>query len=83
MSSDRSKPAENESIRKLPPTDPEARDEGPRLIPFPEQRQPEVPVASNRRYMDLADSAIGRKEPASARPKAARSREKGTRRQTP
>jgi hypothetical protein len=83
MSSERFKPAENESIRKLPPTDPEARDEGPRLIPLPEQRQLESPVANNRRYIDLADSAIRRKEPASARPKAVRSREKGARRQTP
>jgi len=56
----------NGDVRKLPPSDPEARDEGPRLIPLStERRQQDIPVANNRRYMDLADRAIRRKPPTS------------------
>ena len=56
---------ESGEVRKLPPTDPEARDEGPRLIPLAERRHEDIPVAFNRRYQDLADRAIRRKPPAS------------------
>ena len=65
MSGQKNGRAENgEVIRKLPSTDPEARDEGPRLIPFTERRRQEMPVENNRRYMDLAERAIRRKPPA-------------------
>jgi hypothetical protein len=62
--------AQKEPVRKLPPSDPEARDEGPRLIPFIERRQREMPVENSRRYMDLAEQAIRRKRPTSERPRA-------------
>jgi hypothetical protein len=68
--------AGNSDVRKLPPSDPEARDEGPRLIPLAsERRHEDIPVANNRRYMDLADQAIRRKPPASqSSPRATRQR---------
>lgn len=50
---------EDHPIRKLPITDPEARDEGPRLIPLPERRKALRPLVDGARYVDLADKVIG------------------------
>lgn len=59
---------EEHPIRKLPITDPEARDEGPRLIPLPERRKAARPL-DGARYVDLADKVIGerRRQPRTQR----------------
>ncbi len=49
-------------VKAIPPTSSEARDEGPRLIPL--RSLPEEPRV--QRYLELADSALGRK---TAKPK--------------
>lgn len=48
-------------VEKLAPERPEARDEGPRLIPFDQQRghQPQF----GRRALELADIALGHVTP--------------------
>ena len=43
------------SVEKIPPSDPAARDEGPRLIPLPEDLQP---VPGTRRQLELADKLL-------------------------
>jgi hypothetical protein len=53
-----SRPAANPV--KLPPTDPAARDEGPRLIPL-KDRPSEHPTLD--KYISLADKALGYKGP--------------------
>ena len=42
-------------VEKIPPTDPAARDEGPRLIPLPDDLQP---VPGTRRQLELADKLL-------------------------
>jgi hypothetical protein len=56
-------------VRKIDPSEPEARDEGPRLIPLEERRREQRPFEPDRRYIDLAAAAM--KRPASARGRAA------------
>ena len=46
-------------IEKLPPTDPAARDEGPRLIPFRNDARSSQPFG---RALDLGDIALGNKK---------------------
>ena len=41
---------------KLPPEEPAARDEGPRLIPFPADLKNEPPRVKH--YLDLAEKAM-------------------------
>jgi hypothetical protein len=43
-------------VRRLPPTSPAARDEGPRLVPLPE---PGGEPSRLEHYLALADSALG------------------------
>lgn len=57
-------------LRKLSSSDPEARDEGPRLLPLPDDAPArEHSMEANSRYMDLAETAMRRKQPAAARTK--------------
>jgi hypothetical protein len=64
-------PEEIPRVRKLSSSNPEARDEGPRLLPLiDEPRSHEPSVVTNSRYMDLADTAMRRKKPAPAHAKA-------------
>ena len=44
--------------QKLSPEDPEARDEGPRLIPLRERRKQPRLLEPDRHYLDLADVMI-------------------------
>jgi hypothetical protein len=47
------------SVERLPPSEPAARDEGPRLIPLEEtSKEP----SRLDHYLELADSALGRSE---------------------
>ena len=47
------------NIERLPPSEPAARDEGPRLIPLEETSN--EPSRLDH-YLELADSALGRSE---------------------
>ena len=47
------------NVERLPPSEPAARDEGPRLIPLEEK--PKEPSRLDH-YLELADSALGRAE---------------------
>lgn len=47
------------NVERLPPSEPAARDEGPRLIPLEEK--PKEPSRLDH-YLELADSALGRGE---------------------
>lgn len=47
------------NIERLPPSEPAARDEGPRLIPLEEKAK--EPSRLDH-YLELADSALGRGE---------------------
>lgn len=47
------------NIERLPPSEPAARDEGPRLIPLEEKSK--EPSRLDH-YLELADSALGRNE---------------------
>jgi hypothetical protein len=51
-------------VVKLAPSRPEARDEGPRLIPLVEKRSTDQ---FGRRALELADIALGLKPPAAKR----------------
>jgi hypothetical protein len=42
-------------VKRLPPTDAAARDEGPRLLPLSESKEP----SRLEHYLELADSALG------------------------
>jgi hypothetical protein len=44
-------------VKKLPSTAPAARDEGPRLLPLGEPKEP----SRLEHYLDLADAALGAK----------------------
>lgn len=47
-------------LKPIPPTEPAARDEGPRLIPLDE---PSKEPSRLEHYLDLADTALGLKRP--------------------
>ena len=47
-------------VKRLPPTAPAARDEGPRLLPLDETTRESSRL---EHYLDLADAALGRKKP--------------------
>ena len=47
-------------MQKLPPTHPEARDEGPRLIPLPNGLEP---PPGTRRQLELADRMLATVRP--------------------
>jgi len=51
-------------VVKIAPERPEARDEGPRLIPLDEKRAPQQ---FGRRALELADIALGLREPQAKR----------------
>jgi hypothetical protein len=46
-------------LNRIPPTEPAARDEGPRLIPL---GQPSKEPSRLEHYLDLADTALGLKD---------------------
>jgi hypothetical protein len=50
-------------LKRLPPSHPAARDEGPRLIPL---RDPHIDSWPLEHYLKLADSALKPKKPAKA-----------------
>jgi hypothetical protein len=57
--SPRKKPASVKKLSLIPPTEPAARDEGPRLIPLSQvSKEP----SRLEHYLDLADTALGLKE---------------------
>ena len=45
-------------LRPIPPTEPAARDEGPRLIPLDDRSRE---TSRLEHYLELADTALGRK----------------------
>lgn len=45
-------------IRKIRPEEPEARDEGPRLIPYDPPRLSDPALGLHSHYLELADQAI-------------------------
>jgi len=58
----RRKPVRNASskLKPIPPTEPAARDEGPRLIPLDDRSKEPSRL---EHYLDLADTALGLKRP--------------------
>lgn len=58
------KPSKWNKVVKLAPERPEARDEGPRLIPLEEKRSPDQ---FGRRALELADIALGLRPPSPKR----------------
>jgi hypothetical protein len=58
----RRKPVQNASpkLKAIPPTEPAARDEGPRLIPLDERSKEPSRL---EHYLELADTALGLKRP--------------------
>jgi hypothetical protein len=72
MPSKKSKdPKDEVTLRKLSSSDPEARDEGPRLLPLPDEpRSRDFAIDVSNRYMHLAETAMRRKRPKPERPKA-------------
>jgi hypothetical protein len=48
-----------QGLKRLAPTEPAARDEGPRLLPLSERAKEPSRL---EHYLDLADSALGKKE---------------------
>jgi hypothetical protein len=53
--------ARKRAIKVIGPNEPEARDEGPRLLPLSEDR-PEHQNSKLQHYMNLADQALGTKK---------------------
>jgi hypothetical protein len=51
-------------VLKLPPEEPAARDEGPRLIPFPAELRSNLDPPRVKHYLELAEKALdqGRKK---------------------
>jgi CO dehydrogenase/acetyl-CoA synthase alpha subunit len=49
------------AVKVIRPNKPEARDEGPRLLPLPEDK-PEHQNSKLQHYMNLADQALGTKK---------------------
>jgi len=47
-----------QKLRPIPPTEPAARDEGPRLIPLDDRSKEPSRL---EHYLELADTALGRK----------------------
>ena len=45
-------------VVKLPPDEPDARDEGPRLIPFPAEIKNGLEPPKVKHYLDLAEKAL-------------------------
>lgn len=45
-------------VVKLPPEEPAARDEGPRLIPFPADLRTSLEPPRVKHYLDLAEKAL-------------------------
>ena len=45
-------------VVKLPPEEPAARDEGPRLIPFPAELKTSLEPPRVKHYLDLAEKAL-------------------------
>ncbi len=58
----RRKPVQSASskLKPIPPTEPAARDEGPRLIPLDDHSKEPSRL---EHYLDLADTALGLKRP--------------------
>jgi len=58
----RRKPVQSASskLKPIPPTEPAARDEGPRLIPLDDRSKEPSRL---EHYLDLADTALGLKRP--------------------
>ncbi len=58
----RRKPVQSASakLKPIPPTEPSARDEGPRLIPLDDRSKEPSRL---EHYLDLADTALGLKRP--------------------
>jgi len=71
-SGEHAKKNQSRKLKRLPPTAPSARDEGPRLLPLGERVSEPSKL---EHYLDLADAALGlkdddeegRRPPASAR----------------
>jgi hypothetical protein len=51
--------AAKKPVVKLPPEEPAARDEGPRLIPFPAEMKMALEPPRVKHYLDLAEKALG------------------------
>ena len=49
------------AVKVIRPNKPEARDEGPRLLPLPDDK-PEHQNSKFQHYINLADQALGRKK---------------------
>lgn len=45
-------------VVKLPPEEPAARDEGPRLIPFPADMRTGMELPRVKHYLELAEKAL-------------------------
>lgn len=58
-------PKRKNNARKIAPESPEAHDEGPRLLPLPDQRKDRLEWG--QRALELADIALGHKRPAGKR----------------
>jgi hypothetical protein len=54
----KNKTVHNRQIRPIPPTEPAARDEGPRLIPLDDRSKEPSRL---EHYLELADTALGLK----------------------
>jgi hypothetical protein len=54
-------------VKRIPPTEADARDEGPRLIPLDERSNEPSRL---EHYLELADTALGLKRAAAAHKKA-------------
>jgi hypothetical protein len=51
------KPKKKKAVRRIPPTTPEARDEGPRLIPL-DKKQDDSPAKTSAYYAHLAEKLL-------------------------
>jgi len=58
-SGERAKKGQSRKVKRLPPTAPSARDEGPRLLPLGDRVSEPSKL---EHYLDLADAALGLKE---------------------
>jgi hypothetical protein len=56
MSSPAKKP-KKKAVRRIPPTTPEARDEGPRLLPLDEKKE-DGPAKTSAYYAQLAEKLL-------------------------
>jgi hypothetical protein len=53
-------PRRRKLMKPIPPTKPEARDEGPRLLPLPDEDEKVQNAQKLSHYMRLADLALSR-----------------------